>query len=220
MSPGTLPPDPLYKYARQADAESMLERGSFMIGTLYGFRDEEKHGTEIGDAGEGTKHLTESVVDATWDEVRNSPIISSLIVASPGSDIRFSNTKFGQTFSVEDNYVFCVSRDRTKKALRDFGKDVCLRIATPVEFFGALTQSLLAAGKLPQQGGGFLSPCVYADRNEDYYNQSSVHPALLKPHRFSYQKEYRAVWKPKALPIEAVIISCPDAVKYLRLETL
>ena len=43
---------------KRRHARSFLRDGLIRIGTLYDFRDEEQHGSEIGDKDEGTKTLT------------------------------------------------------------------------------------------------------------------------------------------------------------------
>ena len=218
---GPPPPDPLYKYALRKDAISMMERGSFMIGTLYDFRNVEKYGSEMGDAGEGTWDVTQHVDDASWDEIKDSPIVSSNVFIAPGeAGGRFINTDFGQQVSVEDFYIFCVSKEPTKQALVDFGKEVCIRISTPILFFRALTHSLIRAGKIALTGQSVSVSCVYGGRAVQWEAPQALHPAQLKPEGLAYQKEYRKIWVPASRPIKREIIECPEAKQFLSIHPL
>ena len=51
----------LYKYTKKEWALGMIQKGEFFIGTLHGFKILERHGSEIGDAGEGTKSSSDDV---------------------------------------------------------------------------------------------------------------------------------------------------------------
>jgi hypothetical protein len=221
MSRGTPPPDPLYKYARRADAAAMLERATFRIGTLYEYRDVEKHGPEVGDVGEATRTVSQYVGEGeTWEKLRKSSLISELFNAEADSDIKISNSYFEQIQNFPDAYIFCVSIEPTEQALQDFGKDVCLRISTPLQFFLELGESLFRAGKIAQGGGWFAGPVAYVERGMQYGKELPIRPALHKPPRYSYQKEYRAVWIPASLPIKPEFVSSPSATTFLRLHDL
>ena len=45
----------LYKYMKKEHAKLLTKQGSLRVGTLYEFRNKEKHGQEIGDNKEGIK---------------------------------------------------------------------------------------------------------------------------------------------------------------------
>jgi hypothetical protein len=55
----------LYKYLKREHAKSLLTDGILMLGTLRGYRDEERYGPDIGDDCEGVK-FSHTVPDHIW----------------------------------------------------------------------------------------------------------------------------------------------------------
>lgn len=208
-------PIPLFKYTRRQDAESMMEHGHFLVGTLHEFRKVEAHGDEVGDPGEGTKQLFDNL-DGSWQDVtgrRN--LAQSVISAPPGADIQFSGVRVQVRQEVPNMYVFCVSAALSRRVMEAFHRDTCLAIYKPKAFFKALDAAMRAKGLVKSCT---VVQCQYGHRERDIQTDDNVHPAQLKPARHSYQREYRALWEPVTQPIEPVFIDSLTAGGLLQSE--
>lgn len=58
----------LYKYLKKEHAHSLLSKGIIRLGTLYEYRNIEKHGSVIGDDTEGKKSASMPIDDAFWSK--------------------------------------------------------------------------------------------------------------------------------------------------------
>jgi hypothetical protein len=74
--PHVTAPEPdrvLFKYMRKAHAQRLLSEGVVRIGTLYEYRNIEKHGLVVGDDAEGTKSAVMHVPDLTMTKQEHVP---------------------------------------------------------------------------------------------------------------------------------------------------
>jgi hypothetical protein len=210
-------PDVLYKYTKRKYAQAMLRDGVFLIGTLYDFRDQEKHGDRIGDSDEGVLTVTERNTFAQTEQILQSEIMSKFIDASPDSTV----TVIGGTFTFEghfqDAYVYCMSAMADRALLNEFKADTCVRIERADYFVSELAKCLKYQG----YGTGQLiaGACAYATREIAHDAPNRPHPALLKAQRFSSQREVRAVFRPVREP-KQILLTCPTARRYLTIQSL
>lgn len=202
----------LYKYLPKKYAEDLILRSKFRIGTLYGYRDIEKHGTIIGDAGEGEKSLYMDVGNEQWTSGNQPDFAKSLLNIGEGSTVGMRNITIEKSENSPDYYIYCTTEEFDKQALKDFGYNACVVIENPERFFAAITKTLRHKGKL--EG---IHRCQYVSRRVEHDKDYGIHPAIIKPPIYKDQKEVRALWSPFKKNIHPRTIECRDAAKYCRL---
>jgi hypothetical protein len=207
-------PNIVFKYTRRAYAEDMVARGRFRIGTLHEYRRVEAHGSEIGDVGEGTKQVVDAATGHWRDVTRRPNLAQRFIAAPPDADIRFENVGFQENYDVPDCFLYCVTARFAKGAMQAFEADTCVEIIRPGTFFAALDAALRARHPITRY---LIGVCQYGDRTRHVTVDGGLHPAFLKPHRYAYQHEIRALWEPQQHPIEAVFVESLPAAACLRI---
>ncbi len=181
---------------KKKHADNFFKHGELRIGTLYDFRNEEKHGSEIGDKDEGTKTLTtdgyhfidtaDSSTIPSWyakgfnDSFKLVDAARLQIHARDGVRVRLT---------IPDRYVFCMSDDYDSGLIENGGYSACIRIHNPGDFFAALSKEMRR--KANWLGWG---KCRYRPRLILGDHDDELEPALIKEERYSYQKEVRAIW--------------------------
>jgi len=196
---------------------SMLAFGKMRIGTLRDFQKVEEYGSEVGDAGEGTKTVYEDKPDIFWGEANVPPLVKRLVSFPDNTTATFRNCEFQHTQKSPDCYIYCVTQEFDKDAMTEFGYDCCIRINDPHMFFHELTKCLRRIHKLKQS---VIGKCIYTNRRQHYSLQDNIPPGLIKPPRFAYQKEVRAMWIPQDREIQPIFVSCPQATQYCSMHPL
>ncbi len=187
----------------------MIQKGEFWIGTLDEFRKVKAHGSEIGDAGEGTKSSTDNVnTNQAGPEL--DFLIQNRIINRVPKHWKFEGIKFVVTAS--NCYVYCLTYELNADSMTRMNYDTAVRILHPELFLEALTNALGAKTNIRWFG---LGPCVYIHRDQHYSPASkSVPPMLIKEPRHSYQREVRLVWEALDAEIEPILITSPEASSF------
>ncbi|HCG8492895.1 hypothetical protein HJ097_14955 [Vibrio parahaemolyticus] len=201
----------LYKYMKKEHAKLLVEQGSLRIGTLYEFRDEEKHGKEIGDFQEGTKSTYMEVGEANWNTNNQPEFSKSFFKLSDGATLKISGITLEKPQNSPDFYIYCTTYEFDESAMRDFGYDACVVIEQPERFFNCISKAL--KHKSSYEGS---YNCVYQPRRMAHELDMGVHPALIKESAYSYQKEVRSIWRPDSATIKPKIIKSNKIKKYCR----
>ena len=199
----------LYKYTQNVYALKMVQTGQCRVGTLFEYRDKEKHGSEVGDSDEGRKttYSNDPLID--WTKPETVPdIVKRVVKVGEGRNPIFQNCWFNVNEESPDCYVFSVAEALNPNVMREFGYDAVVRITHPNLFFQALTECLQNMRRIKSEFT--LSKCRYIDRTQHYSRQHSIHPAFMKDPRYKYQQEVRVIWIPEENPIEPVILECPQ----------
>jgi hypothetical protein len=187
---------PLYKYLSKENADKFFNNGELSIGTLYGFRDEEKHGKRIGDKDEGKKEIYEHVDDTLISDPLNNqltPFVKKyLSIGKDAKNVRIVNCDFVQEHYSKNLYIYCMCSEYKKELYVEFNANVCVRIKKPYKFIRAV--SFLLQGK--QKLENILS-CKYGDRRQMYGQHDNIHPCIIKDNCYRNQKEVRAIWIPE-----------------------
>lgn len=199
----------LYKYLHREHAQLLMEKGTLRIGTLYEYRDTEKHGNVVGDADEGQKSLYMDVNDEKWTCDNQRSFGKKFIKVSPGASVHLENVAFEEKQNSPNCYIYSAAQEFDEKALRNFGYDACIVIENPAKFFYAITRALRDKAVFE----GFF-PCQYVSRRVAHDQDHGIHPALIKDPSYKEQKEVRAVWKPFHEVIGPLIIDCPYVIKH------
>lgn len=201
----------LFKYMKGRHAENFLRHGTLRIGTLYEYRDTEKHGAVIGDAHEGTKSLY-TEVKGRHTKKTAPPIVGKFLELGENSTIE--DCVFVNQMDSPDCYIFCGTEEYSSAVMAEFDATVCLAIEDVRGFYGVLSKSLIrATGNAAFFRGAYR--CSYIDRNVKHDEDHGLPGALIKEPKYSNQKEIRAIWEP-AVPqaVSPIIISCPEARQF------
>ncbi|EAR56843.1 hypothetical protein SKA34_05165 [Photobacterium sp. SKA34] len=202
----------LYKYMKKEHAKLLVEQGSLRIGTLYEFRDEEKHGQEIGDNKEGTKSTYMGVDQACWSTANQPEFTKSFFKLEEDATLNISGLTLEKPQTSPDFYIYCTTYEFDESAMRDFGYDSCVAIEQPENFLKCISKSLKHKGLY--QGS---YKCKYQSRRMPHDFDSGVHPALIKENEYSYQKEVRSIWLSTKDNIQPIIIKSKKIKKYCRI---
>ena len=194
---------------RKKHADLLIGKGRLQIGTLYEYRDIEKHGNIIGDATEGQKSLYLEVDNDKWTSDSQDSFSKKFIKISPGSSVQLQNVNFEKKQNSPNYYLYCTTEEFNKKSLHNFNYDSCVVIENPEKFFYAITRALRDKGTFE---GVF--PCQYGSRRVPHDQDPGIHPALIKNSSYKDQKEVRALWKPTHEDIVPLIIDCPYAARH------
>jgi hypothetical protein len=206
----------IYKYMKRRHLRSFLKDGLIRIGTLYDFRDVEKHGAEIGDVDEGTKTLTtdgyhfiDTANQNTIPDWYRECFESSFKVKDGGRLQIHAGKGVRLRLTVPDRYVFCASYEFDGGLIENGEYDACLKIINPMAFFLALSQKLKHRASWIGYG-----KCVYRPRIVLGDQDHGIEPSLIKEERYEYQKEIRAIWEARSETIEPIIIKAKKARFY------
>lgn len=200
----------LYKYMRHEHAELLLNKGKPRIGTLYEYRDMEKHGGVKGDDSEGKKTLCAEIDNEIWTP-ETQPGITKGFINLEGP-VRFQNMIFENPQESPNHYLFCASEEFDQNTMHTFDCDACVVIENAEKFFATISRVLRKKAKFV----GFF-PCQYGSRRVQHNHDDGVHPARIKDTSYRTQKEVRALWgliKNKAHPL---LINCRKVSKYCRM---
>jgi hypothetical protein len=202
------PPAPkvLYKYLKREHARRWLSMGEVRIGVLSAYRETERFGAEIGDPDEGTRVLFDnSTVDSERPETISEVVKNVVVGLGPGRHVKFEGIRFQNIHVHPDCYVLCLSTEFSEEAMRrmDPQYDACVRIDNASAFFAGITAELQRFEIVSDIVADHT--CIYRDRNIDVHDEAAAEIPIffLKDVRYAYQKEFRAVWKPRRADVAA-----------------
>lgn len=192
---------PLYHFMSREYARRLVRQGQIRIGTLHDFRRTENYGNERGDAGEGTATIYTFEDFELGDDSPEDTFVRGKFFTDPSKGVVFENIRFQQL--VDTNvYVCCFCDKLDPIVMEDFGP-VAIKILQPTKFVKEIARTLWLKNLLGPQMA--LAPCKYGSREKDVRTKI-LHPAFLKPSRYAYQREVRAIFIPRSQELEPVII--------------
>lgn len=210
---------PLYKYLKSEHVPDMLRYGVIRLGTVYEYRDVEKHGNAVGDAEEGKSRSSLRVGPGgvRLEADRPSPELAFFdgFYFPKGSAITLVGGSESVIVNVQDSpdlYIYCVTDVFDEAAMRKFRYDACVRIDRPRQFFEAIGRKLVK--KKLAQPGGKVGNCIYGERERDHRSDKPGPAWLIKPPDLAYQREIRASWTPTAERVEPFILRCKGIVPH------
>ncbi|MFC2022903.1 hypothetical protein ACFLTL_01930 [Chloroflexota bacterium] len=202
----------LYKYLRRDYASELLKSGILQIGTLSYYKNAETLGAIIGDVKEGSKSSRLTFYTSLSATGTPPDLASSFF------DTNTKGTIEGHGFlqahqKSRDYFVYSTTSHFDKNAMSAFGYDSCIKIHEPNIFFDIISHLLISEAIF--EG---IFDCTYISRElpADIYNQ--YHPALIKDPKYIYQREVRAIWRPRSAPIQPKIIVCPEICRYCSMQ--
>ena len=199
----------LYKYTSEEGAISILENHVFRIGTLYGYRDTETHGTQIGDTSEGQKSVYTYDNPEDWKDENTKNYLGKYFFKNGRNKKSKNNLLIGRHKS-EDMYIFCASDACDFQLMRQMGYEVAIKIDNRDDaFFRALSTAMQFNLRLEPENR--MKKCIY--RNTSYHASlyDDIHPVFIKRAEHEYQKEVRMAWKPRKNIFNPVYIICYEA---------
>lgn len=190
-------------------ADALVSRGQIRIGTLYDFRREELHGTEVGDKSESAATVQgyQARLPRRFNPgkfVGKQPLSTTY---AGGHLTRDKQHKI-YNYTTQDAYVFCASWNLNPQMGVDFGSAV-VAIRNVQSFIQAIARALP-----PGIQSWDFGRCVYKGKEEPAKLKQLPPLPLWKPPRYGYQDEWRAWFVTDKQSIEPVIIESFDIAKY------
>jgi hypothetical protein len=173
----------LVKFGKRTHMESLFTRGAMRVQPASFYSRQDLNGAMHDDE----LRLTLSVTLSREDIVR---LVKNPEAVPPDGPEQRLDTEFQ---AQSDYWIYCVSTSVAPRLFADFHADACVIIHSPTVF----TDRLRRAESGDMRNARFASgPAVYIDpfRPKD----SLVFVPFAKHFRYSYQKEHRFAWLPRA----------------------
>jgi len=204
----------LYKYLHAKFANDLVQRGRLRIGTLYEYRNIEKHGAIIGDDLEGKKIAYMDIQNETISRENQPEFTKKFFHMGNDASVNLQNITLEHLTRSPNFYIYSTTEVFDENALTDFGYDACVLIQNPKKFFIAISKKLRDIATFR---GSFK--CQYQPRRVAHDQDNNIDPAIIKGSEYQNQREVRAIWVPTQKIVEPIIIECHKVIKYCRLET-
>lgn len=164
---------PLYRFTKKKWANSFFETGQLRLGTLFDYAMNERYGNAVHDRHEG--YYAWRLPEKEW--TNGIPEMRFIIA--------------------RNNLLLCSSTDYRESYYEEFDANCCIRIDS-LAFFVAIDEVMKNE----------FTPLLL--RKVNYYDKSrwdclpdyEDFAGVMKDIRFSSQKEVRALWEPKKLPLD------------------
>lgn len=202
----------LFKYLPPDYAAKMAGSGSVRIGRLLEYRMTEGLDAERGDAGEGTQILHGNPGKTVYNSIADLPAAfrNPAVYIGPNGICTEGENAINIEQRSTDLHIYCTTECFDAEVMNRFG-GACVVIKDVQMFFYEVEVALKQRTNVVN---GILARCVYRDRRQNMHLPNTTHAALAKPPTYSHQREVRAIWEPKTLPIEAFILECPNATSH------
>lgn len=216
---------PLFKYMKKEHAKLFREMGTIRIGTFDEYHRVDILGSEIGDDTDGVafcrvnKEDLENIKKDVTQQSRMGTFVRDLVLSSPEASL-FET--FYANYWPPNQYMYCATESFSADSMEQMGYDACVRIDHPGKFFDLV-------GLMLQLSARFVGAyrCQYRSRGYTYEEASSIFPEIIKPPRYSHQREVRAIWYPfyprelsdyhpverPLPPIMSLVIPCPSLIE-------
>ncbi|SPJ35246.1 hypothetical protein [Kushneria phyllosphaerae] len=208
----------LYKHLESVHADALIRKGSIRIGTLYEYRDQEKHGEGVLDEEEGVVR-THAKRSGYFDETNVDAFMSNFVSVGDGGSVYIGNADLTLSESCSSSWIYCVSESEDKSVSTGLSSnyDACVELVDPDRFSREIKKFLSRKfGCVRIEKSDWLK-CQYVGRDLEENHRLRDVPFLLKEAIFSHQKEVRVLFLPKReIEIKPLIVSIPNLKKYVR----
>jgi len=194
----------------------MVRSGQVRITTLHECRSWDH--PELGDPEEGKGILRQTIQNREFTQVNPMP-------GPLGTMIHAKNIKVGRIagswpIDPPDVYMYCATRNASRRVMEEFGYDTCVRIDNPICFIEAISEQLARRNLVPlvpfiEEGVAQprvvkisrveINDCFYESRDREWL-EGQPPQWLIKNPRHSHQEEIRSVWEPLERPIQSEIV--------------
>ncbi len=211
-------PMALFKYIKKEHLDAFFSKGSLKIGSLYEYRKVEQYGDVVGDIKEG---INETVferpetyeIDLSDQSPESNFFRERFDIKGPGIKILMpAGSKIISRDHSPDFYIYCVTTEFSIDAMNAFGCDSCIEIINPELFLHSISKKI--RHKASFEGG---APVTYCNKVTNYSSPPPAHPALMKSIEYSYQKEFRWLWRPNKEIKSPIYIDVPKSVRACRI---
>jgi hypothetical protein len=205
---------PLFKYINREHAEELVSRGTLRLGTLWEFRDTERHGSGIVDPDQGLKYLTEHIGFRTRETMSafSRPILGTGVMIVRNSDV-------SQAITAPNVGIYSTSARLSGRLMRKLGYDACVEIIDYPGFFTEVAEELDQQHPL-EVDGRHIVWCTYTDRRRPYDKDDGLNPVMLKGVESADEEEVRGVFVPRSShPISPLLLDVPAVTTYCRLRS-
>jgi hypothetical protein len=221
-------PKRVYKFMEPRYLKELKETKTFFINHLNNYP-EEKLGSEIGDNNEGTLITKFEISDYTFNNGKsNNPTFekafhslqNGIKIGENSTNISLKNVSIIQNIDDNNYFVYCSCLEYNQKTKKEFG-DAVLIINDFLNFLICINKEMIKKEIQPYSFGA----CEYVKKRENVFTEFDHNfvtslPFLIKEGRYSYQKEFRVLWKNKNNEVikEPIFLHCPEAIKYCSFE--
>lgn len=215
-------PQKLYKFMEPQYLEIIEKYNRFYINFLNNYKEGEL-GSEVGDNNEGKLKTSFHINDYTFSKnsKNRNPLFENLFhtkqhIISVGENVTLKNVTIENT-NIDNNYfVFCCCTDNDISLTKHFGQSLLIINDVP-NFINSINNSLKQYGVEMV----IAEKCKYLPNSEFKISQDikaffKLYPPLVKEGRYSYQKEFRILWKynNNKKITKPLSVKCKDAIKY------
>lgn len=220
-------PKKLYKFMEPQFLQQIEKHNRFYINFLGNYKEGEL-GSEVGDDNEGTLRTSFTIDNYTFSKTSNNknPLFETLfhtqqnLIELNGNNVTLQNVTI-QSNNIDNNYfVFCCCTDNNKSLNQHFGQSLLI-INDVNNFIKCINAELLKYGIEMI----IANKCIYLPNSEVkispdikafYYH----YPPLVKENRYSYQNEFKILWKynNNKKITKPLSIKCKEAIKYCSFE--
>jgi hypothetical protein len=175
--------------------EDFATDGRVKLGSLYQYRKFEGLTAGQSDSMEGTtQYQVQGPVDSSSARKVTDFLRRELGIV--GGSIR--NLSGGPAVIHEklwpDCYLFCMTEEPKDQLLSDFG-GACVEIGEPIQFLRRINDELLKRS-LVHPGSTAIGRCIYRPKKRAFDDLQQEAPGfLVKPEKYAYQLEWRAMWR-------------------------
>lgn len=210
----------LYRFMDKKWLKKLEKTGKIRLNFLNDYK-EEKYGYERGDNSEGYLNEVLTIDNYTGSSNENPLFFNKLsqlgLSCQNCNNISFKNVTLENHYLTNNYYVMCCSLDKNISLSKEFGKGI-LVINDLERFLKEINKIMKRKGYNPFSMG----PCIYVNKKQIIQNEKNFfinlpNPAFLKEKKYSYQKEYRILWKPQKendIINKPIDIICKTALKY------
>ncbi|MBW2569099.1 MAG: hypothetical protein JRE23_07670 [Deltaproteobacteria bacterium] len=209
---------PLFKFLKNDHTQTLLNYGQIRVGTLFEFRDSEKYSGLIYDNGEGQKQIS---VYFNRVELTGNELAAFGIPIGGEGKVNLYGSTIGLRQDSPDCYIYPTTSSFFSSTLIqavDDGKESCVMIKNPEQFFNVLTQNF--------NKGTYIGifPCLYGDRqlnldwdkHKEYIKVlSSVPASIVKPSKHIVYREVRTLWLKNSDRIKPEIFNVPELINFV-----
>jgi len=201
----------VFKVIDEKYADNFITGKSIRLGTLYDFRDIEKHSKGISDPNEGVakSYISETNNLESYEKALVRQDFKNLgLFSGPDVDLHFTNCNIIQNYP--NCFIFCSCMEMPD--IKSFngtiayesGYNAVLRINDIRALSEMLAVALQRAGK--SDGGYFGAPVSYLDSEWDYLEKGIKPPNPFEKHiAFQGQDEHRVIFNSYSNDINASI---------------
>lgn len=206
-----------YKYMKAEHAKMFFHNGKIRIGTLLDFKKNENFNSAVGDKNEGSHFPNLPIIGTlTYENLssKDAYFLNGIIKMSPGSSM--SGITIEREIQSNDYYMYCLATKPSREAMQAFECDTCIEIGNISAFLDAITRKIRGKANLLEWKG----KVTYLDKRYHHSQETGLNPAITKDLKYSYQNEYRALWKPKdglEKNLKPFFINAPKAIRLCRI---